>query len=69
MAPITDMLIEDFAKDDTKQIYALCGKQGNRSMLRVLRHGVSVSEIAAWLKFSNTTLVLSIGEQVDNLGF
>jgi splicing factor 3B subunit 3 len=91
LSPVTDMLIDDVAKEDSKQIYALCGR-GNRSMLRVLRHGVSVSEIAVselpgrpiavWtvkqsldsefdryiiVSFNNATLVLSIGETVEEV--
>lgn len=91
LTPITDMLIDDITQEDAKQIYALCGKS-IRSSLRVLRHGVSVSEIAVselpgkplavWtvkqqsdseydryivVSFSNATLVLSIGETVEEV--
>ncbi|KAH8091589.1 hypothetical protein JL720_5899 [Aureococcus anophagefferens] len=72
-------------------VYALCGK-GHRSSLRVLRHGVAVSEMAVselpgrpsavWtvrgrhdepydkyivVSFTNATLVLSIGETVEEV--
>eukprot|EP01041_Mallomonas_annulata_P001015 gene1015-1991_t len=91
LAPITDMLVEDLAREDTPQIHVLCGK-GNRSTLRVLRHGVSVTEMAVselpgrptavWtvrgkqgdpfdryiiVSFSNATLVLSIGDTVEEV--
>lgn len=91
MAPITDMMIEDIAREGTPQIYSLCGR-GNRSTMRVLRHGVSVTEMAVselpgrpnavWtvkdrmdsesdqyivVSFSNATLVLSIGENVEEV--
>lgn len=47
LAPITDMLIGDLSTsgEDSVQIHALCGR-GNRSSLRVLRHGASVTEMA-----------------------
>jgi splicing factor 3B subunit 3 len=91
MSPITDMLIEDVGAEGTPQIYSLCGR-GNRSTLRVLRHGVSVTEVAVselpgrpvavWtvkeaqdstddkyivVSFSNATLVLSIGDNVEEI--
>lgn len=91
LAPITDMLIDDLSREGTKQIYALCGR-GNRSTLRVMRHGVSVTElavselpgrpIAVWtvrdsqdseydkyivVSFNNATLVLSIGDNVEEV--
>jgi splicing factor 3B subunit 3 len=37
--------VVDLAHEDSRQIYALCGR-GTRSTLRVLRHGLSVSEVA-----------------------
>jgi splicing factor 3B subunit 3 len=91
LACITDMLIEDLAREGTPQIYSLCGR-GNRSTLRVLRHGISVTEMAiselpgrpnaVWtvkdeienendkyivVSFNNATLVLSIGENVEEV--
>ena len=45
LAPVTDMLVEDIVGEGTPQIVTLCGR-GYRSSLRVLRHGVSVSELA-----------------------
>jgi splicing factor 3B subunit 3 len=91
LACITDMTIEDLAKEGTPQIYTLCGR-GNRSTLRVLRHGISVTEMAiselpgrpnaVWtvkeevenendkyiiVSFNNATLVLSIGENVEEV--
>ena len=44
--PITDMMVvDDFHDRDAKQMYALCGRS-QRSSLRILRHGVTVSEVA-----------------------
>ena len=37
--------IADLASEDTPQVYALCGR-GPRSSLRVLRHGLEVTEMA-----------------------
>jgi splicing factor 3B subunit 3 len=91
LAPITDMLVEDLIGDDSNQIYTLCGR-GNRSSLRILKHGVSVTEMAVselpgrpnavWtvrasqdspydkfivVSFANATLVLSIGDTIEEV--
>ncbi|CAG2056899.1 unnamed protein product [Timema podura] len=79
------------ANEDTPQLYMLCGR-GPRSTVRVLRHGLEVSEMAVselpgnpnavWtvkrradeefdayiiVSFVNATLVLSIGETVEEV--
>jgi splicing factor 3B subunit 3 len=41
----SDMLVEDLVGEGTPQLYTLCGR-GHRSSLRILRHGITVSEIA-----------------------
>lgn len=91
MSPITHCLIADLANEDTPQLFTLCGR-GPRSTLRVLRHGLEVSEMAVselpgnpnavWtvkrniedefdayiiVSFVNATLVLSIGETVEEV--
>lgn len=91
LAAVTDMIVDDIAGEGTPQIHTLCGR-GNRSSLRVLRHGVSVTEMAVselpgrpsaiWtvkekftdefdkfivVSFTNATLVLSIGENVEEV--
>lgn len=91
LSPITDLVVDDISGEGTPQIHALCGR-GNRSSLRVLRHGVSVTEMAVselpgrpsavWtvkekfgaefdkyivVSFTNATLVLSIGENVEEV--
>ena len=91
LSPMTDLIVDDVAGEGTPQILALCGK-GNRSSLRILRHGVSVTEMAVselpgrpsavWsvkekfgdefdkfivVSFTNATLVLSIGENVEEV--
>ena len=46
LAPVTDMIVDDVSGGgESKQIYTLCGR-GHRSSLRVLKHGVSISEMA-----------------------
>eukprot|EP01087_Luapelamoeba_hula_P013056 TRINITY_DN3708_c0_g1_i1.p1 TRINITY_DN3708_c0_g1~~TRINITY_DN3708_c0_g1_i1.p1 ORF type:complete len:1235 (+),score=206.04 TRINITY_DN3708_c0_g1_i1:98-3802(+) len=45
LAPIIDAKILDLQREDVKQIYALCG-QGPRSSLRILRHGLTTTEMA-----------------------
>lgn len=46
LSPIIDLgVVEDFHHKNSKQFYALCGR-GNRSSLRILRHGVTVSSFA-----------------------
>jgi len=90
-APCTDSLITDLCGEGSPQVLTLCGK-GARSSLRVLRHGVKVSELAVselpgypsavWtvkgradddadkyivVSFTNATLVLAIGETVEEV--
>lgn len=45
MGPITDVKVDNLLKEETPQIYAFTGA-GTRSALRILRQGMSVSEIA-----------------------
>lgn len=91
LSPIMTCQIADLANEDTPQLYTLCGR-GPRSSLRVLRHGLEVSEMAVselpgnpnavWtvkkniddeydayiiVSFVNATLVLSIGETVEEV--
>ncbi len=91
LAPLTDLLVGDLANELTPQLYATCG-EGPRSSLRILRHGIAVSEMAlselpgrpgaVWalkdriedetvklivVSFSNATLVLSVGETVEEV--
>ncbi|CAL1266321.1 unnamed protein product [Larinioides sclopetarius] len=91
LSPIMHCQIADLANEDTPQLYSACGR-GPRSTLRVLRHGLEVSEMAVselpgnpnavWtvkrnsdeefdafiiVSFVNATLVLSIGETVEEV--
>lgn len=91
LSPIISCQIADLANEDTPQLYVACGR-GPRSSMRVLRHGLEVSEMAVselpgnpnavWtvkkraddefdsyiiVSFLNATLVLSIGETVEEV--
>ncbi|CAN2389285.1 splicing factor 3b [Pristimantis euphronides] len=91
LSPIMCCQIADLANEDTPQLYVASGR-GPRSSLRVLRHGLEVSEMAVselpgnpnavWtvrrhiedeydayiiVSFVNATLVLSIGETVEEV--
>jgi len=91
LSPILDLHVADLAHADTPQIYALCGR-GSRSSVRVLKHGLTVTEMAVseitgtptavWsiakdpnsehhsyivVSFLNATMVLSIGETVEEV--
>lgn len=97
LAPVTSVLVGELAGNEVSpQIYALCGR-GPRSSLRVLRHGLSVTELAVSelpgvpgavfnvrgdtvakngvfydkyivVSFADATLVLSVGETVEEIG-
>lgn len=89
LAPLIDFKVADLLREETPQLYALCGRSV-RSTLRILKHGLAVSEMAVsplpgnpsavWtikksqkdetdkyivVSFVNATLVLSIGETVE----
>eukprot|EP00656_Telonema_subtile_P000860 TRINITY_DN1040_c0_g3_i1.p1 TRINITY_DN1040_c0_g3~~TRINITY_DN1040_c0_g3_i1.p1 ORF type:complete len:1192 (-),score=391.23 TRINITY_DN1040_c0_g3_i1:125-3700(-) len=91
LCPVLDFKVTDLAHEGTPQMYALCGN-AHRSSLKVLRHGLSVTEMAVstlpgnpnavWtvkrsagevhdkyivVSFRNATLVLSIGETVEEV--
>lgn len=97
LAPVTSVLVGELAGNEVSpQLYALCGR-GPRSSLRVLRHGLSVTELAVSqlpgvpgavfnvrdekaakngvfydryivVSFADATLVLSVGETVEEIG-
>jgi splicing factor 3B subunit 3 len=46
LSPIVDMKVLDATIEGQTQIYTLCGR-GPRSTMRVLRHGLGVSELAS----------------------
>jgi len=45
LSPIIDMKVLDAAGEGSAQLYALCGR-GPRSSMRILRHGLAVTEMA-----------------------
>ncbi|KAI3388894.1 hypothetical protein SNEBB_006727 [Seison nebaliae] len=90
-SPIIQMYGADLAHEDHLQLYMLCGRSA-KSTLRILRHGLEISELAVselpykptavWtlkkkneekydssiiISFDNATLVLSIGETVEEI--
>ena len=97
LAPVTSVLVGELAGNEVSpQLYALCGR-GPRSSLRVLRHGLSVTELAVSnlpgvpgavfnvrddkaakngvfydkyivVSFADATLVLSVGETIEEMG-
>eukprot|EP00003_Mantamonas_plastica_P007341 TRINITY_DN1616_c0_g1_i10.p1 TRINITY_DN1616_c0_g1~~TRINITY_DN1616_c0_g1_i10.p1 ORF type:complete len:1073 (-),score=445.40 TRINITY_DN1616_c0_g1_i10:154-3372(-) len=46
LSPIMDFKVMDLAKEMTPQMYAMCGT-GAKSSLRILRHGLSITEVAS----------------------
>eukprot|EP01125_Pyxidicula_operculata_P009280 TRINITY_DN305_c3_g1_i1.p1 TRINITY_DN305_c3_g1~~TRINITY_DN305_c3_g1_i1.p1 ORF type:complete len:1202 (+),score=317.43 TRINITY_DN305_c3_g1_i1:1768-5373(+) len=89
--PVTDMVVENLLREETPQIITACSK-AHRSSLRILRHGIAVTEravstlpgvpSAVWsikthisdendkyivLSFKDATMVLSIGETVEEV--
>ena len=91
LAPCTSLAAANVANETSPQLYALCGR-GSSSSIRVLRHGLEVTELAVtdlpgtpsavWsvrtspddesdkyivVSFVNATLVLSVGESVEEV--
>jgi len=52
------------ANEDTPQLYALCGRS-SRSSLRVLRHGLEVSEMAVSELPGNPNAVWTVRKRAD----
>lgn len=63
-APIITSQVADLANEDTPQLYVLCGR-GPRSTLRVLRHGLEVSEMAVSELPGNPNAVWTVKKRVD----
>jgi splicing factor 3B subunit 3 len=91
LSPIIDMKVCDLFNEGSNQVICLCGR-GPRSTLRILRHGLPVTELAISpltgnpqhvftlkgrvtdqfdkyivISFINYTMVLSIGENVEQI--
>ena len=90
--PIIDAQVLNLAEEETPQVYALCGRGGTSSSLKILRHGLEISEWAVselpgnpravWtikknkdeeydtyivVSFLDATLILSVGEEVEEV--
>ncbi|KAJ1996125.1 pre-mRNA-splicing factor rse1 [Coemansia spiralis] len=91
LCPVLKSQVLNIAEEESPQIYALCGR-GARSSLKIIRHGLEVSELAVselpgtpktvWtvkkrdadefddyivVSFLDATLVLSVGEEVEEV--
>ena len=56
------------ANEDTPQLYAACGR-GPRSTLRVLRHGLEVTEMAVSELPGNPNAVWTVKKRADGKNF
>ena len=56
--------VADLANEDTPQLYIACGR-GPRSTLRVLRHGLEVSEMAVSELPGNPNAVWTVKRRID----
>ena len=64
LSPIMSSHIADLANEDTPQVYAACGF-GPRSSLRVLRHGLEVTEMAVSELPGNPNAVWTVKKRAD----
>lgn len=64
LSPILFCQIADLANEDTPQLYVACGR-GPRSSLRVLRHGLEVSEMAVSELPGNPNAVWTVRRHIE----
>lgn len=64
LSPIISCQIADLANEDTPQLYVACGR-GPRSTMRVLRHGLEVSEMAVSELPGNPNAVWTVKKKAD----
>lgn len=64
LSPITACHIADLANQDTPQVYVTCGR-GSRSTLRILRHGLEVTEMAVSELPGNPNAVWTVKRRAD----
>lgn len=64
LSPILACHVADLANEDTPQLYMACGR-GPRSTLRVLRHGLEVSEMAVSELPGNPNAVWTVKRRID----
>ncbi|XP_060519278.1 splicing factor 3B subunit 3 isoform X2 [Cylas formicarius] len=65
LSPILSSRVADLAGEDTPQLYMLCGR-GPRSSLRVLRHGLEVSQMAVSELPGNPNAVWTVKKRSDD---
>jgi splicing factor 3B subunit 3 len=65
-APILGCQVADLANEDTPQLYLMCGR-GPRSSVRVLRHGLEVSEMAVSELPGNPNAVWTVKKRIDDI--
>lgn len=63
-SPIMGCQVADLCNDDTPQLYLICGRSA-RSSLRVLRHGLEVSEMAVSELPGNPNAVWTVKKRID----
>ncbi|XP_026468479.1 splicing factor 3B subunit 3-like isoform X2 [Ctenocephalides felis] len=66
LSPILACEVADLTNEDTPQLYMLCGR-GARSTMRVLRHGLHVTEIAVSELPGNPNAVWTVKRKTDEL--
>ena len=66
LSPIISCQIADLANEDTPQLYVACGR-GARSSMRVLRHGLEVSEMAVSELPGNPNAVWTVKKKADGI--
>lgn len=64
LSPIMCSKVADLTNEDTPQLYAACGR-GPRSTMRVLRHGLEVSEMAVSELPGNPSAVWTVKRRLD----
>lgn len=64
LSPIISCQVADLANEDTPQLYMICGR-GSRSTVRVLRHGLEVSEMAVSELPGNPNAVWTVKKRAD----
>ncbi|UYV62354.1 SF3B3 [Cordylochernes scorpioides] len=65
LSPILNCQIADLAAEDTPQLYVACGR-GPRSSMRILRHGLEVSEMAVSELPGNPNAVWTVKKKADD---
>ena len=65
VSPVIDMKVANLLKEETPQIYCACGR-GTRSSLRVLRPGLSVTEVASSVLKANATAVFTMKKNMED---